>query len=101
MSRSTTQKYIVCQFVDSIPTNHLPTEKEVLKYLFHKKYIESLKSKKIPKKEGLICCPVDREHFAECNKTDSCTDEEPCVVRAVKVSWLKAGFPTVEDRSIR
>ena len=101
MSRSTTQKFIVGQFASSIPTHYLPTEKEVLKYLFHKKHIEASKGKKTPKRGNLICCPVDREHVAECNQTESCTEEEPCVVRAVKVSWLKAGFPTIEDRSIR
>ena len=101
MSRSTTQKFIVGQFRDKIPQDKLPTEKDVLKYLFYQKYEES-KSKKIPEKQDVVCCLLDREtHQAKCESTILCTADSPCVVRAVKDPWIKAGFPVIQDRQIK
>ena len=101
MSRSKTQKFIVGQFRDEIPQDKLPTERDVLKFLFHKQHEESLKSKKSPSIQALICCPLEgKSHQVKCESNDLCTEESPCVVRAVKVPWLRAGFPVVSDRSI-
>jgi len=35
-----------------------------------------------------------------CDTVETCTSTKPCVLRAVKSPWLKAGFSTIEDRSI-
>ena len=102
MSRSTTQKFLVGQFSDKLPGSQLPTEKDVLKFLFHKKHEESLKNKKTPSKQDLVACPLDRKtHTTNCEDNETCTEEVPCVVRAIKKHWINAGFPTIQDRYIK
>ena len=101
MSRSSTQKFLVGQFRDFIPDNQLPTEKDVLKFLFHKKHAEYLKSEKHPQQDKLISCPIDHNFSSKCSVNDECTEENSCVVRELKKSWARAGFPVIEDRSIR
>ena len=102
MSRSSTKKFLVGQFCDNVPESQLPTGRDVLKFLYHKKYEESLKSRQTPSTSDIISCTLDRKtHTSKCDENESCTEESPCVVRAIKKPWMKAGFPTIQDRSIK
>ena len=100
-SRSSTEKFLVGQTREYIPDNKLPTNRDVLKYLFFKHQEESNKSKKTPAISDLICCPLNREFEAQCQEENGCGDKDPCVVRAIKIPWNNGGYKTVQDRSIR
>ena len=99
-TRSSTEKFLVGQNCLSIQDNELPTGRNVLQYLNHKKFQESQKTKLKPKREDLLGCPTDSSNNARCSENESCL-HEPCVLRAVKMPWAKAGFPTIGDKPIR
>ena len=90
MSRSSTKKFLVGQFCDNVPESQLPTGRDVLKFLYHKKYEESSKSKQIP---------LDRKtHTSKNDENKSCTERK---VLSRSLGCMKAGFPTIQYRFIK
>ena len=95
-SRSSTERFLVGQIRDKIPDIQLPTNRDVLKFLYYKKH--ALKNKS-PEQD--ICCKINSQNVADCLSETGCSGKEsPCVVRAVKLVWDKSGIKTFEDRWI-
>ena len=46
------------------------------------------------KKLGFINCPLDHATNSQCDGSNT------CILAALKLSWSKAGFPTLSERSI-
>ena len=99
-SRSTTERFLVGQVDGNLQTSQLPTNREVLKYLFYKKHNEESKTKKKPSLSDIVCCPLNKEKISKCEETASCDPDLPCVVRKIKEPWTKAGIKTIKDHSI-
>ena len=101
-SRSSTHRFLVGQIEDQIPNNKLPTNRDVIKYLFYKKHAAQQKLKKTPSVTQLICCPLDSNKIAQCDQEHGCQGVgENCVVKSVKEAWQLAGIPVIQDYSIR
>ena len=103
IKRSDTQRFLVGHISDTFPDKDLPTRRDVLKYLLHKKhrYQTEHKGKSPPLKE-LVCCPLkSKSNDAKCDEEGGCLPADRCVVRGVKEAWVKAGLPTVTDVCIR
>ena len=88
-----TYKFLIGAISDKLPDNQLPTGRDVLRFLFHKKSVAGVNKQK-PKLNPLVCCPM-KSGLKEAN-CDSCD----CMVRAVKIAWKKAGFETMSDFAI-
>ena len=100
-SRSTTDKFLVGQIKDHIPTNQLPTNRDVLKYLFFKKNEALKETKWSPELKVLISCTiVTHEAGALCSAEGGCHSGYPCVVKAIKEPWRLAGIQSSQDRWI-
>ena len=99
-STSKHDRFLVGPISDKLPPHQLSTNRDILKYLFYKKQKASEKTKWKPSKMGLISCPL-KNQAADCEGTNSCTEEDPCLVRAAKQAWDLAGFPVMSDNSIR
>ena len=99
-SRSSTNIYLVGQMKEDITDIKLPTNRDILQYLIYKQSKPKETSKKKPALKCVICCPF-KSGTNQANCERDCDEECPCVVRAVKKSWGKAGFLTVADLQIR
>ena len=100
--RSSSDIYLVGQVREKIPDQNLCQNIDVLKYLFFKRDKEYEVSKKSPALTPLICCPLKTEQRkASCDTSETCTEENPCVVAAIRRGYSKAGFPTISDQQIR
>ena len=103
ITRKSTERFLIGQINDHCPKEQLATRRDVLKYLFFKKFkAKNDNNKKNPPLNSLVCCPQKREsRQAKCNEDGGCTPEDMCVVSADKEAWGKAGYSTVSDVTIR
>ena len=101
-TRSDSSRFLIGHVIERLPECQLATKQDVLKYLFHKKLSGKEKRNVYPKLSEIVCCPMKTNKYeANCEDVETCTEDDPCVVRAVKQAWIKAGFPVITDQSIR
>ena len=102
--RSDFNRFLVGQINDPFPVTQLATRRDILKYLFFKKYKAQKDSNSncTPALNPLDCCPFKTGSTeASCGEKNGCSSEDMCVVRCAKVAWADAGFLTVSDIYIR
>ena len=70
VKRSDTDRYLVGQISDTFPEKDLPTRRDVLKYLLHKKHKDqSENNNKGPPLKELVCCPLKSKSVdAKCDE---------------------------------
>ena len=97
-SRSSTAIFLLGQTSDHIPTQQLPTNHDVLKFLFYKKQEYMKTSKKPPPLNSLVTCEQGLpEVGARCKADKGCQEGSPCIIRAVKEPWQMAGIAMCQD----
>lgn len=104
--RSETDIFLLGQLSEDVPAGTLPLNREALQYLLFCKSIPSLQGKKL---NELVCCPQERgSSDVICSKPGGggCCDPDgdvrvECVVRKIKMKWIKAGIPIISDKAIR
>ena len=97
-TRSTTNRDLIGQSRPDIPPRRLPTVECVLRVLAYRRQQPKCQSKG----PLAFCCPLNKEHQAQCLLPGGCGErEEPCVQLRATLPYRQAGILTISDYHIQ